>query len=222
MKPNVLIKFASTLSVSLFTVIVNHFCKPLTNSALSLSAPAILLVQMYKVCCILWSIAVHVSHHKDKMELHLGFQDKLLFQNLYPLALHHLLSLEVFLTFSWPCRTRWAKWACEYSSLVLQVASAVALWSYGCAVLKPSLISVGLVGRMAWAGLTGKVFLIQKFFLVLIFNRCWKWANIFFIWVSFLVLNYAATEVTAEAHEKSFRPMIFWNLRYTLRSLKYT
>lgn len=179
--------------VSLSTVIINHFCKPLTNSALSLSAPAILLVQMYKVCCILWSIAVHVSHHKDKMELHLGFQEKLLFRNLYTLVLHHLLSLEVFLTFSWPYKMRWAKWACEYSSLVLKVASAVALWSYGCAIFKPSFLSVGLVRRMSWAGLT-KVFLIQKFLLVLIFNCCWKQATyssarFLLLYLTMLLLN---------------------------------
>lgn len=141
-KPNVLTKLASTVWMNLFTVIVNHFCKPLNNSALlSLSVPAILLVRTYKVCCILWSIAIHVSHHKAKEELHLGFHNAMHFQNLYPLVPHHLLPPEVFWTFCWPYKMSWAKWACEYSSLVLwvKVTSVVALWSYRCAIVEPSL-----------------------------------------------------------------------------------
>lgn len=139
-KANILAKLPSTVWLSLFTVIVNHFCKPLNNSALSLSAPAILLLQTYKACCILWSIAIHVSHREVKEELHLGFQDTVHFQNLYLLVPHPLLPPEVFRTFCWPYKMSWAKWACEYSSLVLwvKVTSVVALWSYRCAIVEPS------------------------------------------------------------------------------------
>lgn len=135
-------KSASTVWISVFTVIVNHFCKPLNNSALSLSVPAILLVQTYKACCILWSISIHeVSRHEAKEELRLGFQDTAHFQNLYPLVPHHLLPPEVFQSLCWPCKMSWAKWACEYSSLVLwgKITSVVDLGSYSCAVIKPSL-----------------------------------------------------------------------------------
>lgn len=140
-KPSAFAKSASIVWISVFTVIVNHFCKPLNNSALSLSVPAILLVQTYKVCCILWSISIRVSHHEAKEELRLGFQDTAHFQNLYPLVPHHLLPPEVFRSLCWPCKMSWAKWACEYSSLVLweKITSVVDLGSYSCAVVKPSL-----------------------------------------------------------------------------------
>lgn len=68
---------------------------------------------MFRASCIWWNTIAHKLHYTIQKQLNRGLLDGLMCADL-DLVPHHLPFLKIFLTFSWPCRMSWDKWACKY------------------------------------------------------------------------------------------------------------